>query len=162
DRFGRKRILLLSQLGTAASWGLFLVGLWLPATALFAVNFSALGAFTVTIPLIVLFAARALDGITGGNVSVANAYLADITTDRDRAANFGRLAVSGNLGFIAGPALAGLLGATALRESLPIATAFVISAVACFMIAFGLTESSPCARIRIPGRPALQRATGQE
>ncbi|MEJ2086214.1 MAG: protein kinase, partial [Acidobacteriota bacterium] len=53
----------------------------------------------------VLFIARAADGLTGGNVSVANAYLADITSEEDRSTNFGKLSVSTNLGFVLGPAI---------------------------------------------------------
>jgi DHA1 family tetracycline resistance protein-like MFS transporter len=162
DHFGRRRILLLSQLGTALSWALFLVGLGLRKTPLVHVESTTLGTFTLTVPLVVLFLARALDGITGGNASVANAYLADITTAPDRAANFGRLAISGNLGFIVGPALAGLLGATAWRETAPVAAAFAISTVACLMITFGLRESQACARERIPERASAARVMGQE
>lgn len=143
DTYGRKRILLLSQAGTAVSWGVFLVAVMLPVRPLAQVDWPLLGAFTLTIPLIALFVARALDGITGGNISVANAYLADITSDADRAANFGRLAVSQNLGFIVGPGLAGLLGATRWGERAPLTAAFAISAVACVMIAVGLRESRP-------------------
>ncbi len=76
--------------------------------------FQTLGQFTITLPLVLLFIARAADGLTGGNISVANAYLADITSEEARSKNFGRMAMSSNLGFIIGPALAGLLGA-ALR-----------------------------------------------
>lgn len=162
DRYGRRQILLVSQMGTALSWGLFLAALALPATPLLDVRSRLLGAFTITVPLVVLFAARALDGITGANASVANAYLADITSDRDRAANFGQLAVSGNLGFIVGPALAGVLGATAWSEAAPVTAAFVISVVACLMITFGLGESRPCARSQIPQRPVAPRVLGQE
>lgn len=162
DRIGRKRVLFLSQLGTAVSWGLFLVALALPATPLLHASTGMLGTFTLTVPLLALFAARALDGITGGNASVANAYLADITTEQDRTANFGRLAVSANLGFIVGPALAGLLGATRWGESAPVAAAFVISAAACLMIILGLRESMPCGRASIPERPYTPRALGQE
>lgn len=162
DRLGRKRVLFLSQLGTALSWGLFLVALALPATPLLHARSGMLGTFTVTVPLVALFAARALDGITGGNASVANAYLADITADQDRTANFGRMAVSANLGFIVGPALAGLLGATPWREAAPVVTAFLISAAACVLILVGLRESTPCARNRIPERPTTPRALGHE
>jgi MFS transporter, DHA1 family, tetracycline resistance protein len=111
---------------------------------------------------VVLFVARALDGITGGNASVANAYLADITTESDRSISFGRLALSGNIGFIVGPALAGLLGATAWREVAPVTAALVISAGACLMIGLGLVDSRPCAREQIPERPTATRALGQE
>jgi len=162
DRYGRRRILLLSQVGTAASWGLFLVALALPETPLLDVRSGMLGVFTITLPLVVLFAARALDGITGANASVANAYLADITSEDERAANFGQLAISGNLGFIVGPALAGVLGASPWPEAAPVTGAFLISIAACFVISFGLSETSPCDRSEIPRRAAAPRAMGQE
>ncbi|NJL15087.1 MAG: MFS transporter [Microscillaceae bacterium] len=44
--------------------------------------------------------ARALDGLTGGNVSVANAYLSDISNHENRQKNFGRMAMSGSLGLL--------------------------------------------------------------
>ena len=116
DRFGRRKVLLASQLGTLLSWAIFLVALFLPARQMLVVDSAALGAFVITIPLVALFIARALDGITGGNVSVANAYLADVTAESDRAAAFGKMAVSANLGFIIGPAIAGVLGATPQRR----------------------------------------------
>lgn len=144
DRVGRKRILLASHFGTLLSWGIFLVALVLPVRELLHVQSSLLGAFTITIPLVVLFLARAMDGLTGGNVSVANAYLADITTEADRSANFGRMAASSNLGFILGPALAGVLGATAAGERLPVLAAALISAIAMVIIATGLREADPC------------------
>ena len=162
DRYGRKRILLLSQLGTALSWALFLVALALPATPLLHHDSGLLGAFTVTLPLAALFVARALDGITGGNASVANAYLADVTTEDERTTNFGRMAISANLGFVIGPALAGVLGATAWHETAPVAAAFAISGAACLMIGFGLRESRACDRSSIPARHSASRAMGQE
>ena len=114
DRFGRRRILLLSQVGTLASWLIFLGALYLPVTPLTEVDTRFTGAFTLTLPLLVLFVARALDGLTGGNVSVANAYLADVTTENERSASFGKMAVASNLGFVLGPAIAGLLGGMGL------------------------------------------------
>lgn len=141
DRYGRRRILLLSQLGTMVSWGIFLIALFLPVIPLVEVDSGLVGAFTVTIPLLVLFFARALDGITGGNVSVANAYLADITEETERSTNFGKMAIFGNLGFILGPALAGALGATIWGEIPPVVAALVISAVASLIIAFKLPET---------------------
>lgn len=162
DRYGRKRILLLSQLGTLSSWGIFLIGLALPARPVLEVDSRMLGAFTLTIPLLVLFFARALDGITGGNVSVANAYLADITEGRDRSAEFGKMAASANLGFIVGPALAGVLGATALGETLPVLAAFLISAVASLLIAFRLPETPMCVLAADPEHTNVRKIFGQE
>ena len=73
---------------------IFLGAFLLPENALIEMDSQVLGQFTLTLPLIVLFIARAADGITGGNVSVANAYLADITDEDQRNQNFGKMAVS--------------------------------------------------------------------
>ena len=162
DRYGRRRILLLSQVGTLVSWGIFLVALWLPVQPLFEVNSSLLGAFTLTVPLVVLFAARALDGTTGGSVSVANAYLADISDDTNRSANFGKMAVSANLGFILGPAIAGVLGAMAMGETLPVLAAFVISVIAGLMVAFWLPETEPCVLRTDPEEVSVRKILGQD
>jgi len=162
DRRGRKRILLLSQLGTLASWGIFLVAFALPVIPLLQVNDSSLGSFTLTLPLLVLFVARALDGLTGGNVSVAHAYLADISSDADRNVNFGKMAISANLGFILGPAIAGLLGSTAWGELLPVLAALLISVVASGLIAWRLPESLPCALEADDLPPGIHRVLGQE
>ena len=143
DQVGRRRVLLLSQLGTLLSWGVFLIAFALPTTTILNVESRWLGDFALTIPLLVLFVARAADGLTGGNVSVSNAYLADITTEEDRSKNFGKMAVSSNLGFVMGPALAGLLGATLLGEIVPVLAAFIISLIALALIQFGLTEVAP-------------------
>ena len=162
DRYGRRRILLLSQVGTLVSWGIFLGALWLPVRPWLAVDSALSGAFTLTLPLMVLFFARALDGITGGNVSVANAYLADISDDSNRSANFGKMAVSSNLGFVLGPALAGVLGALSPGETLPVLGAFVISAAASLMIAWWLPDTDPCALRADPEQLSVRKLLGQD
>lgn len=141
DTRGRRKILLLSQAGTLLSWIIFLVALLIPVQTLAQFDTTALGVFAITVPLLILFVARALDGLTGGNVSVANAYLADISDDSNRKANFGKLSASANLGFIVGPLLAGALGATQFEEKLPVLAAIVISLVAVFVIYKYLPES---------------------
>ncbi len=145
DSFGRKRILLLSQIGTFAAWLLFLIALVIPNNPLLDVENAYLGAFILSLPLLMLFAARALDGITGGNISVANAYLSDISDDDNRKSNFGKMAASANLGFIIGPALAGVLGGTVLGEILPVFATMLISLIAIAIIQFYLKETNPCA-----------------
>ena len=116
----------------------------LPVEPLFSTSSSIVGKFAITLPLLVIFVARACDGLTGGNVSVANAYLADISSEEDRNANFGKMAVSANLGFVLGPAIAGLLAGTVWGEVAPVVAALSISLVATLFIAFRLPESSPC------------------
>ncbi|GAB5525351.1 MAG: MFS transporter [Roseivirga sp.] len=141
DKYGRRRILFLSQAGTLLAWIIFMVALLVPKTSLVEVDQSVLGSFTLTVPLLILFIARALDGITGGNVSVANAYLSDISIDENRKANFGKMAMSSSMGFILGPAIAGLLGATVLQEIIPVGAAILISVTALVVIWFRLPES---------------------
>ncbi|MFL6478076.1 MAG: MFS transporter, partial [Nitrososphaera sp.] len=75
DIYGRKRILLLSHGGTLAGWIIFLVALFLPVNNLFRVDSTIIWSFAITLPLVALFLARAVDGLTGGNVSVADAYV---------------------------------------------------------------------------------------
>ena len=162
DRYGRRRILLLSQLGTLASWLVFLIAFALSTEPLVSVSSSLVGQFAVTLPLVVMFVARACDGLTGGNVSVANAYLADITDEENRNANFGKMAVSANLGFILGPAIAGLLSGTALGELLPVLAALSISFVATLIIAFRLPDSKPCTIEQDPEQANVRKIFGQE
>ncbi|MFC1878815.1 MFS transporter [Chloroflexota bacterium] len=87
DRFGRRPVLLLSMVGTFI--GFLMLGF---ANALW-----------------ILFASRLLDGFTGGNISVAQAYITDITDEKDRARGLGLLGAAFGLGFIIGPAAGGLL-----------------------------------------------------
>ncbi len=162
DRYGRRRILLVSQIGTLVAWGIFLAALWLPAQPLIEVNSAALGMFMLTVPLVVLFFSRALDGLSGGNVSVANAYLADISDDTNRSANFGKMGMWSNLGFILGPAIAGVLGALGAGETLPVLAAFVISALACLIIAFWLPETNPCVMQIYPESVGVRKVLGPD
>ena len=162
DRFGRKRMLLLSQIGTLVSWLIFLLAFFVPAGVLRAVDSPLLGQFALTLPLVLLFVARAADGLTGGNVSIANAYLADVTEEADRSRNFGRMALSGNLGFVLGPALAGLLGASIYGEVLPVIAAIAISVFATGVIAFGLQDYDPCELAKPPAQKGLRKVYGQE
>jgi MFS family permease len=144
DKYGRRKILLLSQAGTTFAWVLFLIALFIPVVPIVYVDTDFFGIFFISVPFIILLIARALDGITGGNISVANAYIADVSNEKTRKKNFGRMAVSSNLGFIVGPALAGILGATIYQELPPILVAFGISVVAMVLIIWFLPESKAC------------------
>jgi DHA1 family tetracycline resistance protein-like MFS transporter len=147
DIYGRKKILLLSHGGTSAGWIIFLIALFLPINNFFSIDSTIIGTFIITLPLAVLFLARAIDGLTGGNVSVANAYVADISSDENRSKNFGKMAISSNLGFIVGPALAGILGATVYGEALPVLAALILSLAVLVVIVFTLKETK-CSILR--------------
>lgn len=150
DTYGRKKVLILSHLGTLTGWIIFLVALFLPVNDVFNINSTILGTFVITLPLVVLFLGRAIDGLTGGNVSVADAYVADISSDENRSRNFGKMTISSNLGFIVGPALAGILGATVYGETLPVLVALILSLIVLVIIIFALKESKSSILMEIP------------
>src|SRR6266481_445228 len=87
DKYGRRPVLLISIIGTGI--GFLILGL----------------AKTLTM----LFVGRILDGITGGNISTAQAYIADITTKENRAKGMGIVGAAFGLGFVFGPAIGGVL-----------------------------------------------------
>jgi MFS transporter, DHA1 family, tetracycline resistance protein len=87
DRFGRRPVFIISILGTFI--GFLILGF---ATSLW-----------------MLFASRILSGLTAGNISVAQAYIADITDERNRARGMGMFGAAFGIGFILGPALGGML-----------------------------------------------------
>lgn len=93
DRYGRRPVLLGSLAGTALGYFLFA---WGPSLA-------------------ILFLARILDGATGGNISTAQAAIADISSPKDRAKNFGLIGAAFGLGFIIGPAAGGALSRISLH-----------------------------------------------
>ncbi len=144
DRLGRKKVLIISQVGTFLAWCLFLLAFILPETELWTQTADFTGSYIMTLPLIVIFVARILDGFTGGNISVANAYLSDISTDEDRNRNFGKMGSSTSLAFVLGPAVAGILATTFMGVTLPLLLAAIISLIAIFIISTRLKESNPC------------------
>jgi MFS family permease len=164
DIYGRKKVLLVSHGGTLIGWLFFLFALFLPVENLFTVSSTFFGTIVITLPLLVLFFARLIDGITGGNISVANAYLADISLDENRSKNFGKIAISSNLGFIVGPALAGILGATIYQEILPVLAALFLSLLTLIVIGFALKESKPqsAATKPIPEKESIRKVFAHE
>jgi MFS family permease len=92
DRVGRRPVLLATMIINAAGYVLF--------------------AFARTYPL--LFLARAVSGFAGGNISVAQAYMADISTPAERSRAMGTIGAAFGLGFVVGPAIGGFAGSTVL------------------------------------------------
>ena len=88
-----------------------------------------------------LFLARLIDGFTGGNVSTAQAYIADVSAPADRAKNFGLIGAAFGLGFVLGPALGGILSHWSLRA--PAYAAGILSLVTVTIGYLVLPESLP-------------------
>ncbi|HLX52461.1 MAG TPA: MFS transporter, partial [Aquella sp.] len=109
DKYGRRNILGLSISGTFVSYLLF-----------------ALAIVSRNIPL--LFFARILDGCSGGNISVAQAVIGDISDPKDRAKNFGLIGVALGLGFVCGPFLGGKLSDSTVLNWFSISTPFIFAA----------------------------------
>jgi DHA1 family tetracycline resistance protein-like MFS transporter len=126
DKYGRKKILGLSIGGTCVSYLLF-----------------ALAIVTKNIPL--LFCARILDGCSGGNISVAQAVIGDISNPADRAKNFGLIGVALGFGFVCGPFLGGKLSDPLMINWFNLTTPFIFAAALSFinilLIVFILPET---------------------
>jgi multidrug resistance protein len=122
DRVGRRPVLLVSVFGSAVGYFIFGIGgaLW------------------------VLFLSRLIDGVTGGNLSTAAAYIADVSKPEERAKNFTLIGMAYGLGFILGPALGGALGQ--VSPNAPVFAAGVISLASVALIYFLLPESLPLAK----------------
>jgi DHA1 family tetracycline resistance protein-like MFS transporter len=119
DRYGRRPVLLLCVLGSAAGYFMFGLGgaLW------------------------VLFLSRLIDGITGGNFSVASAYIADVTPPAERAKNFALIGAAFGTGFVLGPAIGGALSTISLAA--PAYAAGTLSLLTAILGFFALPESLP-------------------
>ncbi|MFZ4573473.1 MAG: MFS transporter [Phycisphaerales bacterium] len=119
DRFGRRPVLIVSLIGTAIGYFIF----------------ASADAFWI------LVAARILDGVTGGNISTAQAYIGDITPPQDRAKMFGLMGAAFGLGFTLGPAAGAVLIEFGLMA--PIFAAGGLAAVAAALVAWKLPETLP-------------------
>ena len=143
DRWGRRPVLILSLIGTAVSFAML----------------------AVAQSLVMLFAARIVDGLSGGNITTARAYIADVTTEENRARAYGLLGAAFGLGFIVGPALGAAL--SYISYTAPIWAAAIITLVATVLAWLWLPETvhrahagtgSPWRALRQLGdRPGLRR-----
>jgi DHA1 family tetracycline resistance protein-like MFS transporter len=143
DRYGRRPILIVSLIGTVVSFVMLAL------------------AQSVTM----LFIARIVDGLSGGNISTARAYVADITEPQDRSRAFGLIGAAFGLGFIFGPGISALLAP--ISHTAPIWAAAGITLIATAMAWFWLPETVHRAHagtgmpfrnlMAIMGRPTLRR-----
>jgi MFS transporter, DHA1 family, tetracycline resistance protein len=106
DRYGRRPVLIFSLAGTVVSFAMLAV------------------AHSVAM----LFAARIVDGLSGGNISTARAYVADVTEPKDRARAYGVIGAAFGLGFILGPAISGVLAGVSYTAPIWTAAAVTLAA----------------------------------
>lgn len=133
DRVGRKPVLLISQAGTLLAWVVFLFALYIP-------DYSVYG---FSLALLIISLSRILDGVTGGNTSVANAYVSDITTQEQKSYIFGYLGGIAGIGMIVGPGIGGLAASSPIGYAGTILVAMFISIVTLIAIFLWLNESHP-------------------
>ena len=117
DRWGRRPILIFSLVGTVVSFVML----------------------AMAHSIVMLFLARIVDGLSGGNISTARAYVADVTEPKDRARAYGLIGAAFGLGFIMGPALSGMLARVSYTA--PIWAAASVTLVAALMAFFWLPET---------------------
>jgi MFS transporter, DHA1 family, tetracycline resistance protein len=117
DRHGRRPVLIFSLAGTVVSFVML----------------------AVAHSVVMLFAARIVDGLSGGNISTARAYVADVTEPKDRARAYGLIGAAFGLGFILGPALSAVL--SHISYTAPIWAAAAVTLVATIMAWLWLPET---------------------
>lgn len=119
DKAGRRPLLIVSQIGT-------LIGFLIlsQATALW-----------------LIFVSRIIDGLTAGNLTLAQAYIADVTEPENRAKSFGVIGIAFGLGFLVGPAISGILAG--YGYAYPIYAAAALSATSIFCTWALLPQATP-------------------
>ncbi len=143
DRFGRKPIIITCVTGSVIGLCMFAITVTINWN-----NF--LPAWAISLPLILLFLARVIDGISGGTAATATAVLADISTPENRAKTFGLIGVAFGLGFLLGPGLGTTLAKYSVTLPVWVATLFATANLA--LVIWILPETHPK-----PARSALPR-----
>lgn len=108
DQKGRKKLLLLSLVGTVGGYAIFILGI-------------------LTSNLYLLFLGRIVDGFTGGNISIAQSAIADVSTPETKSRNFGLIGMAFGLGFIIGPYIGGKLSDSSIVSWFSYATPFYLT-----------------------------------
>ena len=131
DRYGRKPLLLISFAGTLIGWAIFCLSAFVPQVVVFGMQ----------LPLWIILIAQIIDGITGGNISIAGAYAADVSKPHERSKIYSMFGALFGVGFVIGPALGGIVAqgpAGYLGVGL---LAFLITLITVLAIIFFLPES---------------------
>jgi len=126
DQKGRKKLLMLSLIGTVVGYVVFIIGI-------------------LTSNIYLLFIGRIIDGFTGGNISIAQSAIADISTEETKSRNFGIIGMAFGLGFIIGPYIGGKLSDATLVSWFSYATPFyltiLLATINVFLVMFNFPET---------------------
>lgn len=149
DRIGRKPVLIFSIIGTVAGFIILALSQY-PAIIALGDSIAASLGLSVNVIFFVLIVSRLVDGITGGNISVAQAYIADITTREERSRSLGLIGAAFGIGFIIGPVTGGLL--YGISPAAPAWLGAALAAINACLVAILLPESlTKETRLRIMG-----------
>ena len=140
DRIGRRPVILISLAGSTASYVLFALA----------------ASFTGTVGLWVLLTSRVFAGLCGANLSVASAYIADVTSTENRSRGMGMIGMAFGLGFILGPAL-GAFSASAFGLAGPGWVAASFCGANFILACFILLESRQPSSAHVAPRPKLEQ-----
>lgn len=137
DHTGRRPVLLVSQMGTLSGFLLlaFAQSLWL------------------------VFVARAIDGLTAGNLSLAQAYIADVTRPEERAKSFGLIGIAFGLGFLVGPGVSGYLSQFGYQWPIFAAAGLSATSILCTFFLLPKQPPSPEGEQEGPAMPGGTRLT---
>ena len=126
DQKGRKKLLLLSLIGTVVGYAIFIIGI-------------------LTSNIYLLFLGRIVDGFTGGNISIAQSAIADVSTEETKSKNFGLIGMAFGLGFIIGPYIGGKLSDPSIVSWFTYATPFyltiLLATINVFLVIFNFPET---------------------
>lgn len=133
DKYGRRPVLAVCQIMTFVGWVVFALSYFVPNTVVFG----------IALPLFIIMVSRVIDGSTGGSISVANAYIADISESHEKTRAFGTLGVVGALGFVAGPVLGAYTSSFDIGYLGTVYVALIISFLSVLFTLLYLPESLP-------------------
>lgn len=110
DKYGRKKLLLLSLFGTFTGYLIFIIGIYEKNIYL-------------------LFLSRIVDGFTGGNISIIQSAISDVSDEKNKAKNFGLIGMAFGLGFVIGPYIGGKLSDPGVVSWFSYETPFILAAI---------------------------------
>ncbi len=140
DKYGRKRLLLLSLVGSLIGYLIFAIGIYQQSIYL-------------------LFLSRLIDGFSGGNITIVQAAIADISDDTSKAKNFGLIGLAFGVGFVIGPFLGGKLSDPTLVSWFNYDTPFLFAAFLC-LVNIGLVVRNFSETLQKPIHRSINVLTG--